>query len=153
MRLETIDAAEEALRHWVVSELSSDPYVAATEIGITVEDGLVTLTGYVESVQERIAAERAVKRVEGVRSVANDLHVRRQGERTDTEIAREALHRLRNNVSIPLEVQAVVTDGCITLDGIVNCMSERMAAENAVKYLRGVRGVANDITLRGIPRG
>lgn len=152
MTVDMAESVEEALRQEVVSELAADPDVDAIEIGVAVEDGMVTLTGHVESLQARVAAERAVKRVEGVRSVANDLIVKRQGTRTDTEIAREALHRLRNNVSIPPEVQVVVTDGCITLDGIVNWMYERVAAENAVRYLRGVRSVVNEITLRRVPR-
>jgi osmotically-inducible protein OsmY len=88
-----------------------------------------------------------------VRSIANDLLVKQQGERTDTDIAREALHRLRNNVSVPPEVQAVVSDGCITLDGTVSWMYQRVAAENAIRHLRGVKSVSNEITLRSVPRG
>ena len=153
MRLETIDTVEEALRHEVIGELSADPRVDTLEIGIAVEDGMVTLTGHVESLQARVAAEEAVKRVEGVRSVANDLLIKHKGERTDTEIAREALHRLRNNMSVPREVQVVVTDGCIIIDGIVRSMYERLAAENAVRHLRGVRNVVNAIRLRTVPRG
>jgi len=152
MTLSTVANVEETLRHEVVSELAADPSVGGIEIGVAVEDGMVTLTGHVESLRDRIAAERVVKRVEGVRCVANDLLVRIRAERTDTEIAREALHRLRNNLSVPLEVQAVVSDGSITLDGTVNWMYERVAAENAVRYLRGVRSVVNEITLRNVPR-
>jgi len=152
MRLETIESVEEVLRHEIVSELAGDPNVGTSEIGIAVEDGMVTLTGHVDSLRARVAAERAVKRVDGIRSIANDLLVKHDGERTDTEIAREALHRLRNNVSVPLEVKAVVSDGCVTLDGIVDSMYERFAAENAVRHLRGVRAVVNEITLRRIPR-
>lgn len=151
MRLETIESVEEVLRYEIVSELAGDPNVGTTEIGIAVEDGMVTLTGHVDSMRARVAAERAVKRVEGIRSVANDLLVKHEGEYTDTEIARDALHRLRNNVSVPLEVQAVVSDGCVTLDGIVDSIYERFAAENAVRHLRGVRSVVNEITLRRIP--
>lgn len=152
MRLETIESVEEVLRHEIVNELAGDPNVGTTEIGVAVEDGMVTLTGHVDSMRARVAAERAVKRVEGIRSVANDLLVKHEGEYTDTEIAREALHRLRNNVSVPLEVQAVVSDGCVTLDGIVDSIYERFAAENAVRHLRGVRSVVNEIMLRRIPR-
>lgn len=148
MTLATMSSAEEALREAVVNELTMDPGVRGIEIGVVVEDGVVTLTGHVESLRVRVAAERAVKRVDGVRSIANDLLVKRVGERTDTEIAREALHRLRNNVAVPPEVQAVVTNGSITLDGTVSWMYQRVAAENAVKHLRGVTGVSNEITLR-----
>jgi osmotically-inducible protein OsmY len=152
MTLATAMSAEDTLRHEVVSELAADPSVGGIEIGVAVEDGIVTLTGHVESLRERIAAERAAKRVEGVRCIANDLLVRRLAERTDTDIAREALHRLRNNLSVPSEVQAVVSDGRITLDGIVTWMYERVAAENAVRCLSGVQGVVNQITLRSVPR-
>jgi osmotically-inducible protein OsmY len=144
--------AEDALRQAVVSELSADPAVRGIEIGVAVEDGVVTLTGHVESLRARIAAERAVKRVEGVRSLANDLLIKEPGERTDTDIAREALHRLRNNVSVPGEVQAVVSDGCITLDGTVSWMYQRVAAENAVRHIRGVKSLSNEIRLRSTPR-
>jgi osmotically-inducible protein OsmY len=114
---------------------------------VTAEDGVVTLTGTVDSLAMKVAAERAVKRVEGVRSVANDLHIRARNERTDTDIARDAVHRLRNNISIPVTVQAVVRDGHITLDGTVTWMHQRAAAEIAVKYLAGVKDVSNQIVI------
>jgi len=139
--------APESLARDVRAALTFDPIVDASQIGVAAEDGIVTLTGYVESLREAVAAERAVKRVEGVRSIANDLRVKAHAERTDTDIAREALHRLRNNVAIPLSVQAVVRDGYITLDGIVSWAHQRAAAENAVRYLSGVKGVSNDIML------
>ena len=139
----------ETLEHDVRAALTFDPIVISHEIGVAVEDGVVTLTGNVGSVREAVAAERAVKRVDGVRSIANGLHVRVRNERTDTDIAREALHRLRNNVAIPLTVQAVVRNGHITLDGTVTWMHQRAAAETAVRYLAGVKGVANDITVDG----
>ena len=140
-------ASAESLRDAVLEEIDDDPAVHAWEIGVTAEDGVVTLTGTVESLAMKVAAERAVKRVEGVRSVANDLRVRARNERTDTDIARDAVHRLRNNVSIPVTVKAVVRDGYITLDGTVSWLHQRAAAEIAVKYLAGVKGVSNDIVV------
>ena len=140
-------ASAETLRDAVLAEIDGDPAVHAWEVGVTAEDGVVTLTGTVESLGMKLAAERAAKRVEGVRSVANDLRVRGRNERTDTDIARDAVHHLRNNVSIPLTVQAVVRDGYITLDGTVSWMHQRAAAETAVKYLAGVKGVANEIVI------
>lgn len=140
-------ASAESLRDAVLEEIDDDPAVHAWEIGVTAEDGVVTLTGTVESLGMKVAAERAVKRVEGVRSVANDLRVRAGNERTDTDIARDAVHRLRNNVSIPVTVKAVVRDGYITLDGTVSWLHQRAAAEIAVKYLAGVKGVSNDIVV------
>jgi osmotically-inducible protein OsmY len=140
-------AAGESLRAAVLEAIDNDPAVHAWEIGVTAEDGVVTLTGTVDSLAMKVAAERAVKRVEGVRSVANDLHIRARNERTDTDIARDAVHRLRNNISIPVTVQAVVRDGHITLDGTVTWMHQRAAAEIAVKYLAGVKDVSNQIVI------
>ena len=140
-------SASEALRDAVIAEIDGDPAVHAWEIGVAAEDGVITLTGTVETEGFKLAAERAAKRVEGVRSVANDLRVRRGNERTDTDIARDAAHRLRNNIAVPPTVQAVVSDGHITLDGTVTWMHQRAAAETAVKYLRGVKGVDNAIRI------
>jgi osmotically-inducible protein OsmY len=140
-------APADALREAIVAELSRDPNVDVWRIGIDAEDGVVTLTGSVEFLAMSVAAERAVKRVRGVRSIANDLHLRTANERADAAIAREALHRLRNNVAIPQTVQAVVHDGHVTLDGTVHWLHQRAAAESAVRYLAGVKSVANDITI------
>jgi osmotically-inducible protein OsmY len=147
MELGLLARPADSLQKDVLSALRRDPIVHAQEIGVAAEDGVVTLTGNVDSLGEAVAAERAVKRVDGVRSIANDLHVKQRTERTDTDIAREALHRLRNNVAIPLSVQAVVRDGHITLDGTVSWIHQRAAAESAVRYLAGVTGVSNDITI------
>ena len=147
MELGLLARPSEALQHEVLLALKMDPTVDDQEIGVSAEDGIVTLTGNVPSLKASVAAERAVKRVGGVRSVANNLHVKAADEHTDTDIARDALHHLRNNVSIPLSVQAVVRDGWITLDGAVTWMHQRAAAENAVRYLSGVKGVSNEITL------
>jgi osmotically-inducible protein OsmY len=139
--------SSDSLAHDVRAALAFDPVLGGGDIAIAVEDGVVTLTGNVASLREAVAAERAVKRVDGVRSIANGLHIKALHERTDTDIAREALHRLRNNVAIPLSVQAVVRDGHITLDGTVSWAHQRAAAENAVRYLSGVTGVSNQILL------
>ena len=139
------ESVSEALRDAVLDELDADPAVHAWEIGVAAEDGVITLTGTVESEAFKVAAERAAKRVDGVRSVANRLRVRGRNERTDTDIARDAAHRLRNNVAVPPTVQVVVSDGYVTLDGTVSWIHQRAAAESAVKYLRGVKGVENTI--------
>jgi len=137
----------EALEHDVRAALAFDPLIDGHDIGVAVEDGVVTLTGHVASVGAAVAAERAVKRIDGVRTIANALHVRARTERTDTDIAREALHRLRNNVTVPLTVQAIVRDGHIRLEGAVSWDHQRAAAENAVRYLSGVKGVMNEIVV------
>lgn len=135
------------LRDAVIREIHSDPALCQSEVDVAAEDGLVTLSGWVGSRGIKVAVERAAKRIPGVRIVANDLRVTRPSEHTDTDIAREALHGLRNNRTVPETVQAVVSDGFITLDGTVRSLHQRMAAESAVKYIQGVKGVANDVTL------
>lgn len=141
-----------AVRDAVLREIDSDPVVRESEVAVAAEDGLVTLIGCVASRDEKIAAERAAKRVPGVRSIANDLHVKGRRERSDTDIARDALHALRNNRAVPASVQVVVFDGFITLDGTVSSMHQRLAAECAVKYIQGVKRVNNDIALEAPPR-
>lgn len=140
-----VSGPTETLRDAVLDEIDRDPALRAWEIGVTAEDGVVTLTGTVESHAEGVAAERAARRVEGVRTVANDLRIRACNERTDTDIARDAAHRLRNNIAVPETVQAVVSGGYVTLEGTVRWMHQRAAAETAVKYLRGVKKVENGI--------
>lgn len=140
-----VSGTTEKLRDAVLDEIDRDPGLRAWEIGIRAEDGVVTLTGAVDSQMERIAAERAARRVEGVRTVANDLRIRARNERTDTDIARDAANWLRNNLAVPQSVQAVVSDGYVTLEGTVRWMHQRAAAETAVKYLRGVKAVENAI--------
>jgi osmotically-inducible protein OsmY len=139
--------APESLREAVVAEIDDDPILDVWAIGVAVEEGLVTLTGTVDSVAKKEAVVRAVKRVDGVRSIANDVLVRQGPGRTDTDIARDAMHRLRNTLSVPETVKAVVCDGYITLDGTVAWLHQRAAAETAVKYVAGVKAVFNDITI------
>ncbi|HEU4890879.1 MAG TPA: BON domain-containing protein [Vicinamibacterales bacterium] len=147
--LPTTDGA--AVRHALLKDIDSDPAIRESEVGVAAEDGLVTLTGCVRSRGVKVAAERAAKRIPGVRIIANDLQVNGGRERSDTDIARDALHCLRNNWAVPASVQAVVCDGFITLDGTVSDMHQRLEAERAVKHIQGVAGVNNDITLE-IPR-
>jgi osmotically-inducible protein OsmY len=139
----------EALEHDVRAALSFDPALDGHEIGVAVEDGVVTLTGSVGTVREALAAERAAKHVDGVRSIANSLRIKVRHERTDTDIAREVLHRLRNNVAVPLTVQAIVREGLVRLDGAVTWEHQRAAADSAVRYLSGVKDVVNDIVVSG----
>ena len=147
MKLSLLEHNTGTMREVVLAELTRDPHVDVTKMAVDADDGVVTLTGTVESLAMSIAAERAAKRVPGVRSIANDLHLRTAAEHTDTAIAHEALHRLRNNLSVPLTVQAVVHEGYITLDGTVSWLHQRAAAESAVRHLAGVKGVWNEITI------
>ena len=121
------------------------------QIGVTATDGVVTLSGYVPSYYQRVEAERAVKRVYGVKGVANDLEVDLPGDshRTDTEIAAAALTALKDRITVPRDkIQVSVRNGWVTLDGKVDWQYQRESAYNAVKHLAGVKGVDNEITIK-----
>ncbi len=113
------------------------------------KDGVVTLSGYVPSYWEKDAAEKAVKRVYGVKGVANDIEVKLTSTRTDPEIARDAVHELENHVSLPHDrIKVTVKHGWVTLEGTVDWQYQKVLAESAVKSLRGVIGVTNNIEVK-----
>jgi osmotically-inducible protein OsmY len=113
------------------------------------KDGVVTLSGFVSSYWEKDAAEKAAKRVYGVRGVANDLEVKLSTTRTDPEIARDAVHELESHVSIPANnIKLTVKNGWVTLEGKVDWHYQKLLAESAVKKLRGVLGVTNQIEVK-----
>lgn len=139
------------LRRRVLEELDWEPSVDASAIGVAAKDGIVTLTGTVESYAQKRNAERAAKRVSGVKAVAEDLAVKLAGvaERSDTDIAQSVLSGLRFNVSIPHErIQVTVEDGWVTLDGEVEWQFQKSTAENAIKYTMGVKGITNRISVK-----
>jgi osmotically-inducible protein OsmY len=144
----TATHAETQLRDSVMRELAWDPQVDATMIGVTTEQGIVTLSGYVDTYAARLAAERAARRVYGVKAVASELAVKLAETRIDPEIARDAVQALANRVDAPRGISVTVRDGQISLGGTVEWMYQRAAAERAVKYLRGVRGVFNNIVVK-----
>jgi osmotically-inducible protein OsmY len=126
----------------VMRELDWEPSVDRTRIGVTVKDGIVTLTGHVSSYWEKYAAEKAAKRVAGVKAVANELDVKLPGDkqRTDEDIARAAVSALKENSSIPQgKVKVIVNKGWVTLEGEVEWQYQRNA---------GVTGVSNLITVK-----
>lgn len=136
------------LRQDVDEELGWEPSVDERRIGVAVNDAVVTLTGAVGSLPEKWNAERAVERVSGVRGVANDIEVRLTEERGDPEIAEAAANALQWNAMVPADrVTAEVEDGWITLTGEVDHDYQRRAAEREVRYLWGVRGVSNLISV------
>lgn len=143
----TLTTPEQGLRDLVMRQLAWDPQVDATMIGVTNKDGIITLTGYVETYAARLAAERSARKVYGVKAVANELVVKLAEERIDPDIARDALHALANRVDVPEGITVTVRDGHIALGGRVNWNYQRVSAERAVKYLRGVRGVFNNIVV------
>ena len=134
----------------VVEELKWNPDLDSTDIAVTVKDGVVTLAGFVKSYVDKTEAEVAAKRVAGVVAVANDIAVRLPAtdERTDPEIAREAVASL-NQLPISAErIKVVVKNGWVTLEGTVEWHYQRNIAEAAVGYIRGVKSVTNLIGLR-----
>lgn len=143
--------SDDEVRRDVESELSWEPSIDARDIGVAVKDGIATLTGHVHSYWNKLTAERAAKRVAGVKGIADDIEVTLPmgGERTDTDIAESAVTALRWNYQVPRDhVRPVVHDGWITLEGEVNWHYQRLAAMQAVEYLLGVKGVTNDITVK-----
>ena len=135
------------VRDAVVRQLEWDPEVDASAIGVTAKAGTVTLTGYINSYSGKLAAERAAKRVRGVRGVANDIEVRLKLERTDADIATDVVKALQLHHSIPEGVQAAVHHGHVTLTGTVDWMFQRYDAEHAIRHIRGVRNVSNRIVI------
>ena len=139
------------LRQEVLDELEFDPVIDAAHIGVTVDGGVVTLTGHVSSYAEKLAAEAAVRRVRGVRAIAEEIEVRYPGHKqtSDDEIARRALSILRWDVFVPDEaIKLTVHKGLVTLAGEVQRYFQKYAAETAIRKLSGVTGVVNDITIK-----
>lgn len=135
----------------VEDELRWDPTIDATDIGVSVHNGVVTLTGFVHSYPQKLDAERAAKRVAGVAGVANDIDVRLPviDERPDPEIAREAVSELKTELPYSSEnMKVTVKSGWVTLEGTVEWNFARERAESAVRRVRGVKGVTNSITLK-----
>ena len=135
----------------VVEELRWDPQINEAEIGVSVKGGVVTLSGTVETFAQKSAAERAVERVAGVRAVVEELHVRPTTEHQhgDTDIAHAAVNALSRNIEIPAKkITVKVEGGWITLTGVVDWNYQRLAAEFAVRYLAGVKGLLNLIEVK-----
>jgi osmotically-inducible protein OsmY len=138
----------------VLRELKWDTRVEETDVGVEVDEGVVTLSGTVSNWGKRVAAEEAAHRVWGVLDVANDVVVRTPGvpERTDTELAHAVRQALEWDVFVPdRQVKSTVSDGVVTLTGDVQTRSEREDAERAVRNLAGVRGVVDHIEVRPSP--
>lgn len=144
----TLNANDQRLRESVMRQLAWDPEFDASMVGVSARDGVATLTGYVDTYVAKLAAERAARRVYGVRAVANELDVKLAHERIDPDIAQDALTALKNRIDVPLGIAVTVREGYISLTGTVAWMYQKVAAERAVKYLRGVRGVLNRIQVK-----
>jgi osmotically-inducible protein OsmY len=139
------------LKQHVQSALDWEPSLDASDIGVSVDEGVVTLRGNVASHAEKIAAERVALRVYGVKAVANDLvvHLVSGFERTDTEIAQAAVAALKWNTVVPKDrVTVTVANGWLTLNGTLDWQYQRDTAGGAVRDLMGVKGVTNNISVQ-----
>ena len=135
----------------VTSELAWDPSIDANAIGVMVKDGLVTLTGHLDSFAEKEAVERAARRVSGVRGIAVELDVKPSPEhkRSDSEIAKAVLAALRWHSWVPEErVRVEVEHGWVTLSGEVDWRYQATSAEQCIRPLVGVRGLTNNVTIK-----
>jgi len=141
---------DKTLRQFIIDELDFEPSIDAANIGVAVEKGVVTLTGHVANYVEKLAAERAVKRVKGVKAIAQEIEVRfsNQPKRSDDEIAQRALDILTWSVQVPADsIQVKVEKGWITLTGAVEWQYQKQAAESAVRHLSGILRVSNMIEI------
>jgi osmotically-inducible protein OsmY len=149
---QSIVSRDAELQQQVFQELRWDRRLKATEVGVSVEDGIVRLTGTVDSYAEKLAAQEAAHRVLGVLDVVNDIDVHPIGRhgRTDLDIAQAVRWELEWNVLVPHEqIRSTVSDGWVTLEGSVNTWQQRIDAETAIRYLAGVRGITNRIVVKG----
>lgn len=147
----TIEKTDAELKTDVLSELKYEPSVKITDIGVLVKDGTVTLNGYATSYVEKGEAVRAVKRIAGVKAIADDIEVNLPGSlhRTDGDIAAAAASQIDWSTTIPLgTIDITVREGWITLEGEVEWWQQKIAAGNVVHYLSGVKGVSNLISLK-----
>jgi osmotically-inducible protein OsmY len=142
---------DKELQRDIIDELAWEPNIDAAAIGVTVADGVVTLTGQVRSLAEKWTAEHVAKRVAGVRAVANDIEVRLPGEneRSDAEIARAALNALECDNWVPHHrVSVTVSDGIVKLEGEVDSQHQKQATERVIHQLTGVKGVTNLLRIK-----
>jgi osmotically-inducible protein OsmY len=129
------------LQQDVIDELRWDPSTRDCEIGVAARDGVVTLSGEVSSYAQKLAAEAAAERVAGVRALAEDL--------SDTDLAHACLNALKWDVDVPDDrLQLKVENGWVTVEGTVSTHFQRQAAERAVRYLTGVKGIINHAVVK-----
>jgi osmotically-inducible protein OsmY len=135
----------------VEDELRWDPDIDSTDIAVNVNNAVVTLTGFVRSYMQKYEAEKDAKRVAGVAGVANDIEVRPPDidDRPDPEIARDAIARIKSELPYSWDkIRTVVSKGWLTLEGEVEWYYQRQRAEDAVRRVRGIRGVTNSIEIK-----
>jgi osmotically-inducible protein OsmY len=148
MTVATEIRTDEKIQKDVLAELKWDAMLQPNEIGVIVKDGVVTLTGWIDSYLKKWEAEEAAHRVAGVKAVANELEVRLATERTDTDVAEAVVRALENDPVVPANNLKVTVDkGWVTLRGEVEWQYQRAEAEKVVRGVSGVRGVTNLITV------
>src|SRR3954469_22388897 len=143
--------SDEDIKRDVESELRWDHDIDATDIGVAVKNGVVTLTGFVRSYLQKYDAERDVKRVNGVLAVANDLQVRLPviHQKPDPEIAREVVDEIKSELPYSHSlIKAVVSNGWVTLEGDVEWNYQKERAEAAARRVKGVKGITNFIMVK-----
>jgi osmotically-inducible protein OsmY len=141
--------ADTDLRDRVELQLDWEPEITSTDLGVASDNGVVTLTGFVNTYAEKVAAERAALRTYGVSAVANDIQVKPLFKKTDADIASAALDALQTRVNVPHEkIKLTVKDGWITLQGDVDWYYQKNAAESAVRYLEAVKGLTDNILVK-----
>lgn len=151
MTVATASRTDVDIQNEVLAELKWEPRVQSNEIGVAVKDGVVTLTGFVDSYTKRWAAEEASHRVRGVKAVANDIEVRLgvSSERTDPDIAASAARALQWDILLEREkIDVTVSKGWVTLKGTVDWQYKKQQAERVMRNLAGVTGVSNLIEVK-----
>jgi len=140
------------LQKMVQDAIKWEPLLHAAEIGVTVKDGIVTLTGMVDSYAKKMEAEQAAKNVAGVKAIVEKIEVKFStlvAKKDDNDIAKEILNAFRWNWEVPSEgVKVKVEDGWVTLEGEIQWNYQKQAARNAIKNLIGVLGVTNNIKIK-----
>jgi osmotically-inducible protein OsmY len=139
------------LQRDVLEELKFEPSIRETEIGVAAKDGVVTLTGFVDSYAEKFSAEHTAERVGGVKAVADEIKVKLPGshQRTDTDLAHAVVNALRWDIQVPDDrIKATIDQGWVDLEGEVEWQYQKWAAESAVRNLTGIKGVTNLVTVK-----
>lgn len=152
MATATLVRTDQEIQKDVLAELKWDAQVQPNEIGVSVKDGVVTLTGWVDSYLKKWSAEEAAHRVSGVKAVANDIEIKLATERTDADIAAAAVQALEWDAFVPSDkVHVTVSKGWVTLKGEVEWQYQKQEAERVVRRLSGVEGVTNLISVTPRP--
>jgi osmotically-inducible protein OsmY len=135
----------------IISEIQWEPSLRNDDVAIAVRDGVVTLAGFVDSYADKWRAERIASGIKGVKAIANELEVKlpSSSQRPDPDVARAAIDALKWNIAVPSDrIKVKVDKGWVTLEGDVDYYFQKEAAERAVRYLTGVKGVSNLVTVR-----